>query len=377
MLCICLDAFKPEYYKYAPYLNSLRKDNLSGELETILGFTGISVTFFTGFYPDKHGIFAMFNYSPEDPMTAFTFLGRRTTSFLINMGRYIKNERYFFRLYNIPTEFLTHFNGTLRKAIPQKNSAKIDTFFDILEKNKKSFTSVDYPNYFVNRKGSLFFSYSNAKVFKKMREKRVDFCFVHFSELDYISHKFGTRSEETKNCVKEIDEIIEKIGNEKMLIWSDHGMVDVRGEINIEERLRETDLKMGKDYFYFLDTTMARFWFKNERAKTVIEESLKELKNGCILTEKERRFFRVPAEYGDLIFLANPGFIILPNFFQGNERIKAAHGYDPRVPEQKGVYIITGEEGKKNAKMVDMTPTMLNILRLPEFVCDGKSLIKR
>ena len=137
MLCICLDAFKPDYYRYAPFLNSFRKENISGDLETVFGYTGIGASFFSGMYPDKHGIFSMFNYSKKGSILNYRFLGNTLSNVILNAGNLIRNEWFFHKTYSIPQSMLRFFTTSMSKAYPQKGSLKVSTLFDILEKSVK------------------------------------------------------------------------------------------------------------------------------------------------------------------------------------------------------------------------------------------------
>jgi hypothetical protein len=89
-------------------------------------------------------------------------------------------------------------------------------------------------------------------------------------------------------------------------------------------------LKEGRDYTAFLDLTTARFWFNNYSAKEKAIKILKKLRQGNILDERlaNKLDVFVNNEIGEAVFLLNPGYILLPNYFQkGN--IKAMHVYEP------------------------------------------------
>ena len=77
----------------------------------------------------------------------------------------------------------------------------------------------------------------------------------------------------------------------------------------------------------------------------------------------------------DLLFLEDPGYVISPNAFQGHGKVEAMHGYDPKYPDQQGFYLVKGTRGHRDAHMVDMLPTMLDLMGLPSIVCDGRSLV--
>lgn len=378
MLCICLDAFKPDYYRYAPFLNGLRKENLSGELETVFGYTGIGASFFTGLYPNKHGIFSMFNYSRKGSIPDYRFFGSALSNVILNIGNLIRNEWFFYQTYNIHPSMLRFFSTSMKKTFPQKGSLRVKTLFDILEADGKSFSFIDFPSHFKNRKGSVMFSSSYKGIRDRVMKDKSEFCFAHFTDIDPISHEHGTKSKETKEVVKIMDETVEKISEtgRKMLIWSDHGMVDVKNHIDGMEYLGQSGLTEGRDYVYFIDSTMLRVWTKSPTVKKRLISSLKNSKHGHILSASEVKNYKMPDGYGDIIWLANPGTLLLPNFFQGNHLMKAAHGYNPKIKAQKGIYIAPGGNGKRDANIVDMLPTILSSLKLPKGKFDGRSVLR-
>jgi hypothetical protein len=90
---------------------------------------------------------------------------------------------------------------------------------------------------------------------------------------------------------------------------------------------------LGKDYAVVYDSTMARFWFFNENAKEKITAALNTVPNGRILPDAELKRLRAyfPDRYfGELIFLANEGVLIVPSHM-GERPIRGMHGYHPQA----------------------------------------------
>ncbi len=160
---------------------------------------------------------------------------------------------------------------------------------------------------------------------KRHFAKKDDIEFRYFGELDKIGHKYGTKSLEIIKAINEVDKKISKMGWD--LIFSDHGMADI--EKTIEVPITED---------CFIDSDMARYW-GNEKELKIIREKLP-LEYGKIINWNEK--------YGNLIFLANTGILIYPNFW--NEKlVKAMHGYDGKDKDMKAFYII-----KINGKRKDL-----------------------
>ena len=358
-----LDAFRPDYLRHTSYLKSLSKENVHGELETILGYTGIIATFLTGLYPDKHGIVTLFNKSDVPKR-------RVNNIFLENIKRYLKNERFFYSPLKIPQHKSRHFETALKKTWPQRGCLNKPTFFDILEKNDLSFTTIDWPNIYNNRRGKIFTTNSTESVINKVKASKSDFVFAHFLALE-DAHKTGVKSSKIKDMVRELDEAIECLDRERILFFSDHGMYDIKSEMNLELALSELKLRFGKDYVYFIGSTMARFWFNNKSANKSVEHLLESLGGGRIIDYSE---FNLP-QLCDITYLADLGTVFHPNFFMGDARYKSMHGWDPREKEQKAFYLVKSIGNEKSAKMIDMLPTLLDYMKLSKVKCDGESVI--
>jgi hypothetical protein len=102
--------------------------------------------------------------------------------------------------------------------------------------------------------------------------------------------------------------------------------------LDLKTRIEALPVQMGRDYAVVYDSTMARFWFFNKRARQAITEALREVGEGDIVpdTELERLGCLFPDRYfGELIFLAHEGVLIVPSHM-GERPIRAMHGYHPR-----------------------------------------------
>lgn len=359
MLVLFVDAVNPEYLKYMPYLSKLYKENLSGKLEVPLGYTGIMTSFFTGYSPDKHKIIDLFELSKKPNSLVCR------CPFWVNIKRLLFNQRLFYTPLKINRKKAKYFEIFTKKAWPQKNSLILPTLFDILEKNNKTFTFIDFPNYYKNRKGKLFFKNTIKNIIKKINKAKTDLVFAHFLDLE-AAHKYRINSEEVKKIAENLDKAISKLNYDKILIFSDHSMINIKNEINLQEKLDKLNLRYGIDYIYFLGSTLARFWFKNKIAENKIKNLLKSIKQGKIINLKQ---YNLPNTC-DLIFLTKLGTVIHPNFYMKNKKYKAMHGW-----KQNTIYVIKGYKGKKKARMIDLLPTILKMMKIPRTKCDGKSLI--
>jgi hypothetical protein len=158
--------------------------------------------------------------------------------------------------------------------------------------------------------------------------------YLYIGKLDKTAHKYGTKSKETIEAIKEIDKSISKMKFD--IILSDHGMIDVTKTISVPRT---------KDCL--IDSTFARYWGEKPNFDS---------NDGKWIEWEDKR-------YGEHIFLANPGVLILPNYWQGNMPVKAMHGYSPKCKDMNAVYILNREGKKKNLKVGELNKIFMQMLK--------------
>jgi hypothetical protein len=284
MKVVMIDAFKPEYLEYAPYLSSLTKKFQWGELEMPLGHEGGMEIFFRGGSNKLALIYKKENSSLRF-IKYFIFLdklgkiGRFIADSMINFPRFIRGYELF-RTGNIPLKELWKFDFSVNKLFYKING-------------------VDY---------------------------------IYIQDLDMIGHKYGTKSKEIIRGIKNVDEKLSKIKFD--IILSDHGMIDIKKIISVPK----TDSCL-------IDSDMARYWGEKPQFDS---------KDGKWIKWDDKK-------YGDHIFLANSGVLIMPNYWQGKVPVKAMHGYDGKDKEMKAIYILNKEGIKKNLNVEELHKIFLEI----------------
>jgi predicted AlkP superfamily pyrophosphatase or phosphodiesterase len=121
----------------------------------------------------------------------------------------------------------------------------------------------------------------------------------------------------------------------RLYIFSDHGMANCDELLDLKALVDALDVRMQKDYAVVYDSTMARFWFFNQRARRQIIECLSQVPQGRILPDdelKQMRAFFADRYFGELIFLVKEGVLIVPSHM-GENPIRAMHGYHPNDPQ--------------------------------------------
>mgnify|MGYP001410170799 CR=1 FL=1 len=178
--------------------------------------------------------------------------------------------------------------------------------------------------------------------------------------LDKIGHKYGPDSMEIKDALLKLDRQLEdffiktqKSEHDPIVVFcGDHGMSEITEFINIEEIVNtfNKDKSFKNNCKIFLDSTMARFWFKTKNSSH-IDALMKEIKSnykdqGMFIKRSEYKNFGIPDidMYGDLLWVCNEGVVISPDYFNSvDKKLSGMHGYLPSGPQNYGFAIIAGK----------------------------------
>lgn len=220
------------------------------------------------------------------------------------------------------------------------------------------------------------------KLYAAFSEPHSFYCFA-LGHLDTICHKLGTNRDARSRTLRLVDSILKEMYIEfkranvdgNIIFFGDHGMLDVNNVFNAEEQLllffKEMGWKTPRDIVYFLDSTMVRFWGKKALECKELVSSGDWVKYGFVVDDalkKKIGILESSFNYGDLIWWANPGITVFPDFFRRVDPPKGMHGYDVNLEEQKGFAIVNGPNvihiTKEEGTLLDIAPTVETILGL-------------
>lgn len=291
----------------------------------------------------------------------------------------------------IPLDLLPFFDVVDNKVPIEEELRHVPNVFSVCRQSGKRYRYF-FPRFPV--RWSFSKPYSTARRLLE-RGDGCDFLMIHEVLLDFIGHGAGIDSARYAHALLWIDQRLEellkllrdKYESFNVVIASDHGMVEVKGKIDLRGTLAKLTYRPIRDYLYFLDSTLARFWFLNEQAGKDITRALSNVPHGHILGQSEREGLKINFNhdgYGELLFCTDPGYLISPNFFQPKgEGPRTMHGYVDEVSQQQGMMVVYSSSGEvqemtpdEPLPLVDVFPTLLTCMGLPiPPTCEGHSAI--
>lgn len=315
-------------------------------LETVLGFSsGALPTLFTGRAPAAHGRWLMYRRAQpgvRTPFAGFRRLGllpprlRRSWKLSRLLTRLVERRgvRGYFSLYEVPRELLEEFDLAERDDIFAPGGLPGGSFWDTVERSGVRWRAW---NWRTPEPEAL------AAAARALAEGPEDLVFCYTADLDAALHREGGAGPGVRALLARYDAWLAAAAGAaagrgealRLVLLSDHGMVDVRGQVDVMGALARLASRWPRDYVPFLDSTFARFWWRSTGARREVRAALEGLGGGHWLDEGEldRAGVLFPArEYGEDVFLLDPGVLMVPSFM-GAQPLAGMHGYDPSHPD--------------------------------------------
>ena len=215
------------------------------------------------------------------------------------------------------------------------------------------------------------------------QENYPDLLTVHFADTDDTRHNEGVGSEADKAAILRMNDRVQRLidavkrrGIEDrtvFVVMSDHGQQNVtEGYIPLDEKLAEAGLGRAQSfgrgaYIYAEDI---------ERTKAFLKQNEKELHIKYVLNNTELRKIHAPANIA-LAVQAEKGYGYVDRNCTCDH--KGDHGFGLEEPEAQVLLWLAGGPFKKGerikgADIVDIAPTIADILGLSMPDCDGRIL---
>jgi predicted AlkP superfamily pyrophosphatase or phosphodiesterase len=339
-LFIFIDACGWEIVKNDPFLTSLAPNRK--KLESVFGYSSACVpSILSGRWPAEHRNWSYFVYDPEHSpfrqLRSFSWLPRRITGrriFRRWLSKLVKrqlNFRGYFDLYNIPFRYISLFDfSEKRSPLRPGGMNRGENIFDQLVRQGVPY-HVSRPEQ--SEEANL------QTALDDIQSERIDFAFIYWPGLDGLLHMAGNDSPAVPEKLRSYEKWIAHLtkaaqshySEVRLYVFSDHGMANCDESIDLRREIDALGLVMAKDYAVVYDSTMARFWFFNDRARELICHRLEQIPEGRIVPGAELKHlgtFFPDHHFGELIFLLREGVLIVPSDM-GKTRLRGMHGYHP------------------------------------------------
>ncbi len=344
-LFLFIDAFGWEVAQRHPeFLEGLVKDRR--KLETILGYSSAcDPSIISGLRPAEHRLWSSFYYDPGGCPYKWTKYLRFLPDSIFRRGRvrnlvsrFIKRVCGFtgyFQIYGVPFDCLPLFNYAEQKRIWEPGGLpEGQSIFDLMAEKGIPYSVHD------SKFGD---DLRLDRLMADIQNRRIDFAYCSLGRLDALMHAKGNDHPDIGKLMRWYDGKIRALlaaaeENYREVAWylfTDHGMHNVVGTHDLVADIEALGLEWNRDYVAFYDSTMARFWFLNEKSRAPIVQCLENQPEGRILPDedlKELGVYFPDHQYGELVFLMDSGIQIVPSFM-GIERLGGMHGYHPSDPD--------------------------------------------
>ena len=337
------------------------------KLRTVLGYSsGAIPTMLTGKVPADHGHWNLFYYDPArspfrwlrparmlPPRVLDNRIGRKVIK---ELGKRALGLGPLFDCAVSPA-LLPWFDWVEKKNIYEPGGINgASSIFDELTAAK-----IPYRAYTYHR-------LTDAAILEQARrdiaEGAASYFFLYLSEVDGLLHHhctdLGLIAERLAWYDAELRHVL-RVARDRdpdagMTIFSDHGMAPVRHHHNLAADIDVLGLAMPDEYLAIYDSTMARFWFFSDVARTRVVERLASLTCGRTLGRDEVKDLGIEfadRRYGDLIFLMHPGWLITSSDFNASWQPAGMHGYHPDDPDSDAVFLSDREPSRPLRTIAD------------------------
>lgn len=368
---VLIDALGWEIIKDRPFLNA--ELPFRQPLKTVLGYScGAIPTILTGRMPAQTGRWNLFYYDPQGSpfrwLRWFSFLpdrlldNRYSRKVIKELGRRVLGMGPLFEC-GVSPRLLARFNYVEKENIYAAGGIPGSvSIFDLL--SSRNIPHRIYSYHYLSDAQIL----DQARV--DIKSSNASFFFVYLSEVDRFLHKQRDDDKAVTRKLAWYDHqlrelfatAVERDAQATFTIVSDHGMTPVRSRYDLVGRIDALGFKMPKHYMAVYDSTMARYWFRDEGARRAILSELASTSCGRILGDGELDRLGIlfsDRRYGEAIFLLDPGWLIAESNFNGSGWNPAGmHGYDPSDPHSDAIFLTNRQPETQIRSVADIYSPM-------------------
>lgn len=368
---VLIDALGWEYLKGREFLSELAP--YRRPLRTVLGFSsGAIPAILTGVPPARNGHWNLFYYDPRGSPFAWLkyferlpdrIMNHRVASKLLKeMGRYLLGLGPSFDC-GVSPRLLRWFNWGEKLNIYRPGGIRgARSIFDRLAEQGIPHRVYTYHQW--TDRAIL------AQARRDMETTAARFYFLYLSEMDGFLHSHCSAPEQLDRRIAWYDRELKSLFEHArrldetatMTIFSDHGMTPVERHYDLMTSIEKLGLSMPEDYLAVYDSTMARFWFFSDRARTAVTGCLGASPCGRILPDDELERLGVffgDRRYGETVFLLHPGWLLSRSDFNGPRWMPAGmHGYHPDDAYSDAIFLSSHAPQLEVATIADVYQCM-------------------
>ncbi len=368
-LFIFIDAFGWELQQETGFLSDLLPYRYP--LRSIFGYSsGCVPAILTGLSPNKNGYWSGFYYAPDTSpfrfLTPFKWIPSSLSSIsrvrhlITRYAKWKLGWNGYLNLYNIPFQLLPYFDYQERVNFYEpKSLSPITTIFDTWVSHQ-----IPYFSFSVGMDEST----QIPSLLKCLPDKKLRTAYLAFGKIDASLHLHKRNSPTVLTCVQQYEDSIRKLYNEAtkhydevtLTVFSDHDMAPIHTVIDLMSPIMALPLQYGIDYLAFYDSTMIRFWFNNNHARTLIKACLATFSLGHFMRDTELKDLGTwfpDGKYGELFYVVNEGVLIIPSFM-GRKPIEGMHGYLPDTRYSKAMLLTNAPLKNIPKSIVDIYQVM-------------------
>lgn len=415
LIVISYDAFSQDNWELASRLPNLSQLIKNGAYSTALKSVYPTLTYVvhttlvTGVYPDKHGIYHNNPFQPFVPEAEQRWFWYKNE--IKAPAIYDCLKRHHLKsagiLWPVTGRTAIDYNLPEIRAIKKENQ-----ILKILRNGSPLYCLGLEKNFGRFRKGieqPYLDDFTTMCAVDTIIKKKPNLLLMHLIDLDEAKHHHGTDSPEVEQAIMRMDkrlgdiiEAVQKAGLKEqttILVVGDHGQINIRYKVKLNQLLKEAGLiyqESGKMKWraYIQSAGGAAYLHlrENDReaeqiAVAIINQAISKDCYGIERLYSRMELDQLHAETAALYMLeAKIGYcfdddldgpVVIP--VDASEGDQATHGYSPDKPDYRCNFVVSGAEIKDNyqlgeIQMVDIAPTMANILGIDFFDCDGRSL---
>ena len=347
---VLVDALGWELVRGRPFLDDVLIDKRW--LVTILGYSsGAIPSLLSGRYPSQHGHWNLFYRSPAaSPFRWTRPLGRLPKPLVENpvsrrvikhLARRLSGYTGYFSIYDYPVAHLPQFDLTEKRDIYQPGGLDCPSIFDGF---RDAGVTWECYNYHAHTDAEIL-----ALAPKRAAETDARVLFLYLSGLDNYLHFHVHEPDGVAAQLDWYEAGLRRVWDAarrsrddvRMFVFSDHGMTPVRWTYDLGRDVESLGLRIGADYLPAYDSTMARFWAWNDRARRRLVDLLADHPCGTLLERAELQRLGVwfdDDRYYQMLFLMRPGVLLCPSHM-GAIRFAGMHGYHPSEPTADAVLL--------------------------------------